>query len=148
MRTRSTEEKEKIKQYYINKKKIEIRNKYYNKKIHEDVMFRILNNISRRTYIYLKNNNIKLKSNYQKLLGCTTDEYKEYLSALFKENMNFNNYGEWEIDHIKPISLFNLNNKIELEKCFNYKNTQPLWKTDNRRKYNKYDKVVKFEEFD
>lgn len=62
--------------------------------------------------------------------------------------MNFGNYGEWEIDNIKPISLFNLNNEEELLECCNYKNTQPLWRTDNRRKYNKYDEVVKFEKFD
>ena len=52
--------------------------------------------------------------------------------------MTFENYGEWEIDHIKPISLFNLNNENELFECFNYTNLQPLWKLDNIKKSNKF----------
>jgi hypothetical protein len=94
-----------------------------------------------RTYVKLKELNLKLNTTYSKLLGCTEDEYKSYLQSLFKENMNFKNYGEWEIDHIKPVSLFNLYNEDELFKCFNYKNTQPLWKSENRKKYNKFENI-------
>jgi hypothetical protein len=36
--------------------------------------------------------------------------------------MNFNNYGDWEIDHIKPISSYDLNNFEEVKNCYNYKN--------------------------
>jgi hypothetical protein len=42
--------------------------------------------------------------------------------------MTFENYGEWEIDHMTPISKFNLKD---------YKNLQPLWMIDNRKKSNK-----------
>ena len=42
-----------------------------------------------------------------------------------------------KLDHIKPVSSFNLNNEDELQECFNYKNLQPLWREDNRRKSNK-----------
>ena len=63
--------------------------------------------------------------------------FKKYLSKLFTEHMTLNNYGEWEIDHIKPVSSFNLNNEDELRKCFHYTNLQPLWREDNRRKSNK-----------
>ena len=52
--------------------------------------------------------------------------------------MNWNNYGEWHIDHIKPCSLFNLELEEEQLECFNYKNLQPLWAIDNIKKGNKY----------
>ena len=53
--------------------------------------------------------------------------------------MNWDNYGEyWEIDHIKPISLFDLTIEDNMYKCFNYINTQPLEKIENKIKSNKY----------
>jgi hypothetical protein len=48
--------------------------------------------------------------------------------------MNLENYGDWQLDHIKPIASFDLNDENELKKCFNYKNVQPLWKEDNQTK--------------
>jgi hypothetical protein len=65
--------------------------------------------------------------------------------------MNWDNHKIiWEIDHIKPISLFNLTNLEEQKQCFHYTNMQPLFKTTeiaksfnyveigNRNKSNKY----------
>ena len=72
------------------------------------------------------------------LIGCNEEELKLHLEKQLKDDMNFDNYGEWEIDHIKPISLFDLNNENELLECFNYKNLQPLWQIDNQIKHNKY----------
>ena len=51
--------------------------------------------------------------------------------------MTFENYGEWEIDHIKAITLFDLTNENEIIDCFNYKNLQPFWRIDNIKKSNK-----------
>ena len=52
--------------------------------------------------------------------------------------MNFDNYGVWEIDHIKPVASYDLNNNNEIIQCFNYKNLQPLWKDENIKKSDKY----------
>ena len=71
------------------------------------------------------------------LIGCDPDVLKEHIKKQLKDNMTFENYGEWEIDHIKPVSLFNLENEQEMFECFNYKNLQPLWKIDNIKKSNK-----------
>ena len=59
---------------------------------------------------------------------------KAHLENLFEDEMAFDNYGFWEIDHIKPIASYNLKNEDELLECFNYKNLQPLWLKDNRSK--------------
>lgn len=69
------------------------------------------------------------------LLGCTIDEYKLYLESLFKSDMNWNNYKIlWEIDHIIEISKFDLTIIENQYKCFNYKNTRPLYKIENRKR--------------
>ena len=36
-------------------------------------------------------------------LGIEIPEYRDYLENLFEEGMSWDNYGEWEIDHIIPI---------------------------------------------
>ena len=72
-------------------------------------------------------------------LGCNVEEYALYLEEQFDGNMNWDNYGEyWEIDHIKPIDAFDLNSEEELYSAFNFKNTQPLSKIENRVKSNMY----------
>lgn len=44
--------------------------------------------------------------------------------------MNWANHGKiWEIDHIIPLSSFDLTIEENIYKAFNYKNTQPLFKT-------------------
>jgi hypothetical protein len=68
------------------------------------------------------------------LLGCTLDELKIYLESKFQEGMNWNNYGKWHIDHIKPCYSFDLTNQKEQKKCFHFLNLQPLWATQNLKK--------------
>lgn len=100
-----------------------------------------------------KNNNYRLRDNIQTLLryhiknktqsvikyiGCTLQEYNDHIESKFKPEMNWNNYGVyWEIDHIIPISSFDLSISEEANKAFHFTNTQPLTITENRRKSNK-----------
>jgi hypothetical protein len=74
-----------------------------------------------------------------KLLGCDGKFLKDYLESLWLEGMNWENYGfyGWHIDHIIPVSSFNLSDEKELEKCFHYSNLQPLWAKDNLAKGSK-----------
>ena len=51
--------------------------------------------------------------------------------------MNWDNYGQWHIDHIRPCASFNLLDPIEQKICFHYTNLQPLWAEDNLKKSNK-----------
>jgi hypothetical protein len=97
-------------------------------------LFRIKDNISS-----LLRNSLKGFKNYSKsedILNCSIDYFIEYISEKFTEGMSWENHGEWELDHIKPISLAkDINELYELNK---YSNFQPLWKSDNRKKSNHY----------
>lgn len=71
-------------------------------------------------------------------LGCSKIELKEYIESQFKPGMDWNNYGKWHVDHIRPLSSFNLSVEEERIKAFHYSNLQPLWAVDNIKKSDTY----------
>lgn len=66
----------------------------------------------------------------QNIIGCQPSFYRDFLTSLFTSNMSWDNYGEWEIDHI--VSLKNATTELEQDRLFHYTNTRPLWKHENR----------------
>jgi len=94
-------------------------------------------NLSNRIYISLKRQSgIKSKKTME-LIGCKIDFLRNHLEKKFSATMNWKNYGKWHVDHIIPISKFNLNDPVEQKICFNYKNLQPMWGLENIIKSNK-----------
>lgn len=68
------------------------------------------------------------------LLGCSIDVVCLHIESLFKEEMTWENYGEWHIDHIRPCASFDLGDKDQQKRCFHYTNLQPLWALENMSK--------------
>ena len=93
---------------------------------------RIANNYRSRLFNALKNN-IKSKST-ENLIGCSYQELKKHLEDQFEEGMNWDNYGEWHVDHIIPCAAFDLSCEYQQAVCFHYSNCQPLWAEDNLSK--------------
>lgn len=77
---------------------------------------------------------------WEHLVGYTLQDLIIHLEAQFDEKMNWSNYGKWEVDHIKPKSLFVYVSPedSEFKKCWALKNLQPLEKSANRKKFNHY----------
>jgi len=71
---------------------------------------------------------------FRELLGCNKHELLERFRSLYAEGMHDMNYGEWEIDHIRPICSFDLTDMEQMRQCFHYTNMQPLWKEENQAK--------------
>jgi hypothetical protein len=70
-------------------------------------------------------------------LGCNMPDY---LNWLLKNNSNFtleNRGSEWHIDHVIPLSHFNLENEEQQLIAFNWRNTTALSPSDNLKKNNK-----------
>lgn len=68
------------------------------------------------------------------LLGCSVQEYRNYLEGLFSQGMSWDNMHLWHIDHIMPVAAFNLQDPEEARMAFHYKNTQPMWADENMSK--------------
>lgn len=68
------------------------------------------------------------------LLGCSVNQFREWMEAQFEPGMTWANQGEWHIDHIRPCSSFDLSDPAQQRECFNFTNAQPLWAKDNLSK--------------
>jgi hypothetical protein len=99
---------------------------------------RLITNLRNRLRKILRSNGLCKKSTTLQLLGCTATEWKQHLESQFLPRMTWKNYGKWHVDHIKPLSSFNLFDEKELKEAMNYQNTQPLWAKDNLSKGNKF----------
>jgi hypothetical protein len=67
------------------------------------------------------------------------DQLVKHLEKQFKNGMTWENRGfnGWHIDHIIPISSFDLTDIEQQKICFHYSNLQPLWAKENILKSNK-----------
>jgi hypothetical protein len=75
------------------------------------------------------------------IVGCNAFELKAWLEAQFTEGMNWDNYGYygWHVDHIRPCASFDLSDPAQQRECFHYTNLQPLWREENRAKWDSLD---------
>lgn len=94
-----------------------------------------LNNVmSRGIYTALKDN--KSGCHWESFVDYTLAELVGHLESLFQAGMNWDNYGKWHVDHIRPRASFSFEcaDDPEFQECWALKNLQPLWAADNMRK--------------
>lgn len=126
-----------ISEFYLHKTK-----KYYLNICKQCEMDRSLNTIQKKIAHNLRSRIRHSIKNKQKSgsavkdLGCSIDELKEYLGKQFDKNMTWDNYGfyGWHIDHIIPLSSFDLTDRQQFLKACHYTNLQPLWAKENLSK--------------
>jgi hypothetical protein len=108
-----------------------------NNKLKNDVFYKIRKVLRSRLYQAIKYN-FKSGSAVRDL-GCSIPRFKIYLESKFQEGMSWENWGVygWHIDHIKPLSKFNLENREDFLKVNHYTNLQPLWAEENLKKNDK-----------
>lgn len=115
----------------VNKNK---RNRYLQNRCSTNIQYKLAKNLrSRLNMAILKN----CKSGSAvKDLGCTIDELKIYLENKFQSGMTWDNWtiNGWHIDHIKPLSSFDLTDRNQFLQACHYTNLQPLWAKDNLSK--------------
>ena len=122
---------------HIKKKQMEylpIRKEKIKERRKTDLNFQIQEVVKNKIHKFLKNR----KTSYAELIGCDLDFFKKWMEYRFDDTMCWENFGKtWQIDHILPLSLFNMQNKIDQRVCFHWTNLQPLNSIENRAKSNK-----------
>ena len=122
--------------YYENNKKHIISRvvKYRKNRLKTDISFKLQKNLRHRLAKLLKQQSSKIAIEF---LGCSLSEFKTHLESKFKIGMTWDNYGQWHIDHITPLSSFDLSDSQQLKQACDFTNMQPLWAKDNRSKSDK-----------
>lgn len=126
-RTYQKENKEKLRQYHLDK--------YYKYKSND--LYRMKIALRARIKNHLKVLGIRKWTKTNDILGCDYDTCKKHIESLFLEGMSWDNHSMhgWHVDHKIPLSLAKDQSQL-IELC-NYKNLQPLWAGDNLSKGNK-----------
>ncbi len=138
------------KEYYINNseeikentKKYQQKNRwkirgYKNERYKNDIIFRLNHNISGAIKQSLKGN--KRGRKWETLVRYTLKDLKKHLEKQFRDGMTWENSDKWHIDHILPISKWNITSAEceDFKRCWALSNLQPLWEHDNLEKHNK-----------
>jgi len=97
-----------------------------------DIFFKLKCNLRSRTRLAFKAKKWNKGKGTEILLGASFEIVKLHIERKFTSGMNWDNQGEWHIDHIIPLS--SANTEAELLKLCHYRNLQPLWAVDNLSK--------------
>lgn len=117
----------------------ETKRNYEKTRKHNDPIYKLINNFRTAIYQVLKENNLQKNGHYFEILEYSPEQLIEHLENQFKDGMNWDNYGEWHVDHILAISRHNIQEigDEEFMKCWSLSNLQPMWGEENIRKSNK-----------
>jgi len=124
-----------------NKEHVNIyKREYERKRRAEDPKYRLAARTRTAVYTCLKEANVaKYRSTFE-LLGYTIEELMQHLEKQFVDGMTWDNYGQWHVDHIRPMSSFKFESPDdpEFKACWALNNLQPLWWPDNLSKGSKF----------
>lgn len=101
-----------------------------------DPIFKLSCNIRTLICISIKNQGYIKNGKTNNILGCSFEQFKEYIENQFVEGMSWDNHGVWHLDHKTPISCAMTEERVyELNMYYNF---QPLWSNENFKKGNRY----------
>lgn len=118
-------------------------NKFY-RRYRSDVAYTLKVRTSALVRASLKGSGKSRKT--EALLGYTVAQLSSHLESLFTEGMNWDRFmsGEIHIDHIRPVSSFDITSEDceEFKECWSLDNLQPLWAFDNLSKGAKLEVLI------
>jgi excinuclease UvrABC helicase subunit UvrB len=94
-------------------------NRKYNRKYRSTPKGNLSSTMSKRINESLKKG-MKAGRHWETLVDFTIDQLKDHLEKMFTNEMSWDNYGEWHIDHILPIAAFNFEipEDIDFKQCW------------------------------
>lgn len=104
----------------------------------EDPSYRLMHRIAARVRLMAKGKGSRRTCD---LLGYSMDELRQHLERQFTKGMTWERFmkGEIHIDHIIPVSAFNIQSvdDPDFKACWALTNLRPMWARENLSKNNK-----------
>lgn len=136
--THKNEMKQYLRQYHQKtKEQRRFKNKIYQRQYRKqqrdtNPLTKLIDNMRRRV-----NGAVERKTQHTiDYLGCTWKFFENHIKKQFSEGMSWNNYGEWEIDHIIALK-WNHPTEQQVAIRLHWTNCQPMWRDDNNQKGNR-----------
>lgn len=85
----------------------------------------------------LRARNASKSSRTISLIGCSPKQLAEHIESQFCDGMSWENRSMWHVDHIIPVSAFDLSTEEGQHAAFHYTNLRPLWAQENQQKSDK-----------
>lgn len=105
-----------------------------------DPTFRLLQNM--RTYVcgQLRSSLVRKNNKTIELVGCSMTDFAQHIESLWDPGMSWETWKRdgWHIDHIRPVSSFDLTFIVQQQLAFSWANSRPLWGSDNLEKSARY----------
>jgi hypothetical protein len=114
-------------------------NQYIRKRRKNDTMFYITSIMRGRIRSAIKKSKSSKCSKTIDLIGCSFKFLKQHIESQFKEGMSWENRKSFHIDHIRPLSSFDLTDPEQQKAACHWTNLQPLTPEENLRKAAKYE---------
>ena len=117
----------------------QIKRDYERNRKARDPLYKLISNFRTAIYQVLKESNVEKNGHYFDVLQYSPEELIVHLENQFKDDMTWENYGVWHVDHKLPITSFDIQEigDEEFMKCWCLDNLQPMWGEENIRKSNK-----------
>lgn len=96
--------------------------------------YRVIQTQKRRIRMLCTKHRFVKTLQFDKIFGIDVRGLVPYLEGQFVNGMTWDNYGEWEVDHITPLKEIEVFD--DLVKLCHYSNLQPLWLDDHKVKTN------------
>jgi hypothetical protein len=110
----------------------ETKSKRWKERFEGDSLFKFRKLIQNNVRNSFKRKGFSKTSKCREILGADWDVVKRYFESKFLDGMNWDNQGDWHIDHILPIST--AVTEEDVLRLNHYTNLQPLWAEDNIKK--------------
>lgn len=114
------------------------KSQYRMERYRSEPRFRLDNNFSSQIRQSLARG--KSFRSWETLVGYSLDQLIQHLESQFENGMNWENYGEWHIDHRTPRTWFEYNSVKDpaFKACWALENLQPKWGHMNMKKGNRF----------